>query len=213
MSDTELQTARRWERADEQARAVLAAAPPRPASISIVLAITVVVLAVQVASAVVFAPGSTGRFVMLVVGALAGFGVVITDAVRARRAGRRGTVPVTRSLSRRERHAVDRAVRRRVLAPDDRLSVVRAAAVQTASGRALPAVVGNVVLFTALATSGVAFWYLYLSCAIVAVVALVIATSDVFVARRYLAGDPVRPRSGPMPDRNPGTRSGRSAAS
>ncbi|OII24212.1 hypothetical protein BIV03_10305 [Curtobacterium sp. MCBA15_016] len=214
MTDTAARAASRWALAEERARLVLDAQPPRRLPIAtLTVAFAAAVLAL-IAAALVFAPDSDGRWVAATVGVGVGFAVVILDSSRTFRSSRHPErLPVTRSLSGRERHAVDRAIRGRVDAPDERLDVVRATAVQSSSGRALLSTGGGLVLLTSVAVSNIVFWPLYLAAAIAAAVAVGFAFRDVVVARRYLAGDPVDPRSGPLPDRNRGTRSGRSAGS
>lgn len=214
MTDTAALAASRWALAEERARLVLDAQPPRRLPIAtLTVAFAAAVLAL-IAAALVFAPDSDGRWVAATVGVGVGFAVVILDSSRTFRSSRHPErLPVTRSLSGRERHAVDRAIRGRVDAPDERLDVVRATAVQSSSGRALLSTGGGLVLLTSVAVSNIVFWPLYLAAAIAAAVAVGFAFRDVVVARRYLAGDPVDPRSGPLPDRNRGTRSGRSAGS
>lgn len=214
MTDTAALAASRWALAEERARLVLDAQPPRRLPIAtLTVAFAAAVLAL-IAAALVFAPDSDGRWVAATVGVGVGFAVVILDSSRTFRSSRHPErLPVTRSLSGRERHAVDRAIRGRVDAPDERLDVVRATAVQSSSGRALLSTGGGLVLLTSVAVSNILFWPLYLAAAIAAAVAVGFAFRDVVVARRYLAGDPVDPRSGPLPDRNRGTRSGRSAGS
>ncbi|MFJ2979367.1 hypothetical protein ACIPEP_10960 [Curtobacterium sp. NPDC087082] len=214
MTDTAARAASRWALAEERARLVLDAQPPRRLPIAtLTVAFAAAVLAL-IAAALVFAPDSDGRWVAATVGVGVGFAVVILDSSRTFRSSRHlERLPVTRSLSGRERHAVDRAIRGRVDAPDERLDVVRATAVQSSSGRALLSTGGGLVLLTSVAVSNIFFWPLYLAAAIAAAVAVGFGFRDVVVARRYLAGDPVDPRSGPLPDRNCGTRSGRSAGS
>lgn len=214
MTDTAARAASRWALAEERARLVLDAQPPRRLPIAtLTVAFAAAVLAL-IAAALVFAPDTNGRWVTATVGVGVGFAVVILDSSRTSRSSRHPErLPVTRSLSGRERHAVDRAIRGRVDAPDERLDVVRATAVQSSSGRALLSTGGGLVLLTSVAVSNIVFWPLYLAAAIAAAVAVGFAFRDVVVARRYLAGDPVDPRSGPLPDRNRGTRSGRSAGS
>ncbi|WP_336697779.1 hypothetical protein [Curtobacterium sp. USHLN213] len=214
MTDTAARAASRWALAEERARLVLDAQPPSRLPIAtLTFAFAAAVLAL-IAAALVFAPDSDGRWVAATVGVGVGFAVVILDSSRTFRSSRRPErLPVTRSLSGRERHAVDRAIRGRVDAPDERLDVVRATAVQSSSGRALLSTGGGLVLLTSVAVSNILFWPLYLAAAIAAAVAVGFGFRDVVVARRYLAGDPVDPRSGPLPDRNRATRSGRSAGS
>ncbi|MCT9620021.1 hypothetical protein [Curtobacterium sp. C2H10] len=214
MTDTAARAASRWALAEERARLVLDAQPPRRLPIAtLTVAFAAAVLAL-IAAALVFAPDSDGRWVAATVGVGVGFAVVILDSSRTFRSSRHPErLPVTRSLSGRERHAVDRAIRGRADAPDERLDVVRATAVQSSSGRALLSTGGWLVLMTSVAVSSIFFWPLYLAAAIAAAVAVGFGFRDVVVARRYLTGDPVDPRSGPLPDRNRATRSGRSAGS
>jgi hypothetical protein len=214
MTDTAARAGARWALADEQARIELDAQPPRRLSIAavvVVIAAAVIGLAVV---ALVSPPDSDKRSATAVVGAVVGLAVVVIDATltyRSRRHPER--VPVTRALSGRERHAIDRVVRGRLVAPDERLDTVRATAVQSSGGRALLSTGGFLVLPTSTAVSGGFPWPLYVAAAFAAAVAFGFAVRDVVVARRYLDGDPVEPRSGPLPDRNRATRSGRSAGS
>lgn len=214
MTDTAARAASRWALAEERARLVLAAPPPRRLPIATLTVAFAAALLALIAAAQVFAPDSDGRWVAATVGVGVGFAVVILDSSRTFRSSRHPErLPVTRSLSGRERHAVDRAIRGRVDAPDERRDVVRATAVQSSSGRALLSTGGGLVLLTSVAVSNILFWPLYVAAAIAAAVAVGFGFRDVVVARRYLADDPVDPRSGPLPDRNRATRSGRSAGS
>ncbi|MGN6408652.1 MAG: hypothetical protein ACTHMH_09905 [Curtobacterium sp.] len=214
MTDTAARAGARWTLADEQARIVLDARPTRRLSIAAVTVVVAAAVIGLVVAALVFPLDSDGRSATAVVGAVVGLAVVIIDATltyRSRRPPER--VPVTRGLSGRERHAIDRVIRGRLVAPAERLDIVRATAVQSSGGRALLSTGGYVVLLTSTAVAGGFPWPLYVAAAIAAAVAFGFAVHDVVVARRYLDGDPVEPRSGPLPDRNPATRSGRSAGS
>lgn len=115
--------------------------------------------------------------------------MVVVETIRTVRARTRHPEwePVTKSLSGRERYAVERVIRGRAVAPDDRLDIVRATARQTAAGRAVVAVVGQLVLFTSIAVSGIGFWMIYVAVAIAWLVAVVFAFRSVIVARRYVA--------------------------
>ncbi|WP_439693806.1 hypothetical protein ACRQ4B_06130 [Curtobacterium sp. SP.BCo] len=215
MTDTAAAAEWRWAQADEQARLVLAAPPLRHVSIPLVVGGLVAVLAVLIGIASVSDPESAGRWVTGIAGAVVGLGLIGVDVVstvqgRTRHPER---AAVTRSLSGRERHAVDRVIRGRVTAPDDRAAVVLGTAVQTAAGRSLPSVTGQVVLFTGVAVSGTWIWFLYTAAAVVSAMAVAVAIRDVVLARWYLAAEPERLRSRPLPDRNSGTRSGRSGGS
>ncbi|MDP4332640.1 hypothetical protein Q7F20_04605 [Curtobacterium sp. A7_M15] len=214
MTDTAARAGARWALADEQARIVLDARPPRRLSIA---AVVVVVAAAVIGLAVVALVSpldSDGRVATTAAGAVIGLAVVIVDASRTYRSRRHPErLPVTRALSGRERHAIDRVVRGRLVAPDERLGIVHAAAVQSSSGRALLSTGGFLVLLTSTAVAGGFPWPLYVAAAFAAAIAFGFAVRDVVVARRYLDGHPVELRSGPLPDRNRATRSGRSAGS
>lgn len=144
MTDTAAAAEWRWARAHEQARLVLAAAPPRWVSLPWLAAALVVTLVVLVGVALASGPESTVRWAVAIAGVVAGFGVLVFETARMVRGRTRHPEeqPVGRALSGRERYAVDRVIRGRTVAPDDRLDVVRATARQTAAGRALVAVAG-----------------------------------------------------------------------
>ena len=91
-------------------------------------AVAVAVVAL-VGTALTFAPGSTGRWVTGIVGMVVGLALVLTDVVRTARARSQHPelAPVTKHLSPRERSAVQRLIRGRVQAPEDRVDVVRRA--------------------------------------------------------------------------------------
>ena len=188
MTDTAAAAEWRWTQAAEQARLVLATAPPRWVSLSRLAGVLVVALVLLVGIALAFGPDSTVRWAVAMGGGVAGLGVVV-ETIRTVRARTRHPEwePVTKSLSGRERYAVERVIRGRVVAPDDRLDVVRATARQTAAGRAVVAVVGQLLLFTSIAVSGTGFWIIYVAVAIASLVAVVFAFRSVVVARRYVA--------------------------
>ncbi|WP_144710352.1 hypothetical protein [Curtobacterium pusillum] len=209
MTDSAAQAEGRWALADEQAQRALAGPAPRRVSLPIVAG-GGVSLVVLIGVALSFPPESTGRLVTGVVGAAAGFGLFFTDAVRAirDRSRRPERTAVTKSLSPREQRAVQRVIRRRQEAPDDRLDVVRAAAAQAAAGRGLPMTVGLVLAWTSGASMGTPTSIPYAVVAGIGVVTTIVALRDVVLARRYLAETPAGDRSRPLPDRNRGTRSG-----
>ncbi|MFJ3035150.1 hypothetical protein ACIPC2_12165 [Curtobacterium pusillum] len=189
MTDTAAAAEWRWTQAAEQARLVLATAPPRWVSLPRLAGVLVVTLVLLVGIALAFGPDSTVRWAVAIGGSVAGLGVVVVETIRTVRARTRHPEwePVTKLLSGRERYAVERVVRGRAVAPDDRLDVVRATARQTAAGRAVVAVVGQLVLFTSIAVSGIGFWMIYVAVAIAWLVAVVFAFRSVIVARRYVA--------------------------
>lgn len=180
----------RWHVAAEQANRVLSAQPPRRVSVPIIATGAGGALVVLVGVAIVLGPGSVGRFVVAGVAAVIGLVIVIADAVRLAR-----KQPVTRPLLPRERSAVQRVIRRRETAPDDRLDVVRAAALQTSGGVGLTSACGQVLLFTGIALASPSLGLLYALVAALWVCNLVVVLRSVVLANRYLEADPVHLRN------------------
>lgn len=191
MTDAEAQAAWRWVVADEQARAVLTDDAPRRIPAALVLGALAVVIVALVVTAVTLPSDAVGRYVFCMTVACLGLCAVVVDLVVGVIARRRGTGrdPVVKPLSRREQSAVRRAITGRVAAPENRL-VVRAAAVQTATGAGLVSASGRLLVFTALSVSSTALWFVYVVVAALAFVALVVVVHQVAAARRYLDAHP-----------------------
>lgn len=193
MTDTAAQAEWRWALAEHQARLVFEHPAPRRRSLPLIAGAVAVAVVALVGTALTFAPESTGRWVTGIVGMVVGLALVLTDVVRTARARSRHPelAPVTKHLSPRERSAVQRAIRGRVRAPEDRVDVVRASALQVAGGLVIPSSAGQLLLFTGIAVSGVTLWPLYTVVATLWAVPLVIALRDAALARRYLERAPV----------------------
>lgn len=188
MTDTAAAAEWRWTQADEQARLVLESDPRHRASIPLALGVLAAAELVLVVVALSFDPESVGRWVTAMVGAVVGLAVVIVEVIRTVVDGARypERQAVIKGLLTREQSAVSRAIRRRSPVPDDRLDVVRAAAVQQARGRTLPAACAPFLLWTALAVSGADLWPMYTAVAALWGVAGIHAFREVLLARRYL---------------------------
>lgn len=156
------------------------------------MSVSVVVELALLVTAVVLPPDAPVRWLLATVVASVALIVFIASVIVAVR--RRGTPdgqPVIGSLSAREQRAVKRVVRGRGTAPDDRRTVVRAAAVQMAAADGLPGLYAYPILWSALAASGVStFSVLYLLPAVAAVGSLVGTVRDAALARRLLADEP-----------------------
>jgi hypothetical protein len=218
VTDTASATEWRWARADEQARVVLAAERPRRFPVLAVAALVAVVLVVVLGVALATPPDSAPRWTVAVVGAVLGLAMVGVDVARTVRGRRRRPelLPVISSLTGREQRAVGRAVHGRVVAPADRLRVVRAAAVQTASGQGVLVALGLLLVIGSVAgtgAGGTGSWFVVAAAAVVQLVSAVVALRAVAAARRFLGPEPVDARRSSLSDRNPGTRSGRSDGS
>ncbi|OEI68373.1 hypothetical protein Cus16_2044 [Curtobacterium sp. ER1/6] len=186
----------RWDLAEQRARLVLrrfaAGRGPRPARRALLVSVSVVVELALLVTAVVLPPDAPVRWLLATVVASVALIVFIASVIVAvRRRGTPDRQPVIGSLSAREQRAVKRVVRGRGTAPDDRRTVVRAAAVQMAAADGLPGLYAYPVLWSALAASGVSsLSVLYLLPAVAAVGSLVGTARDAALARRLLADEP-----------------------
>ncbi len=150
----------RWDLAEQRARLVLrrfaAGRGPRPARRALLVSVSVVVELALLVTAVVLPPDAPVRWLLATVVASVALIVFIASVIVAvRRRGTPDRQPVIGSLSAREQRAVKRVVRGRGTAPDDRRTVVRAAAVQMAAADGLPGLYAYPILWSALAASGV----------------------------------------------------------
>lgn len=195
---TEAQTAadRRWADAEIRAKAYLA--QPRDRRVlpirGFVLAVALVI-ALLVLVGVALPPDSDARLMLSTVGLSIAVLILVVEVIRAVRFRRRAERTVVReqvvaSLLQREQRAVSRAAVGQADAPADRRIVVDAVATELASGDGLPMLAGQLVVWTALAVSGVSFWPLYLVGVLVAAVQFVWTTRSAMLAQRYLAASP-----------------------
>ncbi len=195
---TEAQTAadRRWADAEIRAKAYLA--QPRDRRVlpirGFVLAVALVI-ALLVLVGVALPPDSDARLMLSTVGLSIAVLILVVEVIRAVRFRRRAGRTVVReqvvaSLLQREQRAVSRAAVGQADAPADRRIVVDAVATELASGDGLPMLAGQLVVWTALAVSGVSFWPLYLVGVLVAAVQFVWTTRSAMLAQRYLAASP-----------------------
>lgn len=160
------------------------------------MSVSVVVELALLVTAVVLPPDALVRWLLATVVASVALIVFIASVIVAvRRRGTPDRQPVVGSLSAREQRAVKRVVRGRGTAPDDRRTVVRAAAVQMAAADGLPGLYAYPILWSALAASGVStLSVLYLLPAVAAVGSLVGTVRDAALARRLLADEPAADR-------------------
>lgn len=188
MTDTVERAEQRWAAAEARALDVLALPATRRFSVARATALLVLPAALVLVVGLVFPPDSTGRWVVAWTGLAAYTAVLIASLVVAARDRRRGRVspPVTDVLLPREQDAVRRVVRECERAPEDRLDIVRAAAVQRARTPAI-------ALHAAIVTFGAAavlvagdFWVLNAGWAAVGLGSGAISVRSAFLAQRYL---------------------------
>lgn len=196
MTETQTAADQRWADAETRARAYLA--QPRNRRVlpirGFVLAVALT-LALLVVISFTLPPGSDARLTLSAIGAGIAVLVLVAEVIRAIRFRRRAGLAVVRvqvlaSLLQREQRAVSRAAMGTTEAPADRRIVVDAVATDLASGDGLPMLAGQLVVWTALAVSGVTFWPLYLVGVLVAAVQFVWTTRSAMLAQRYLAASP-----------------------
>ncbi|MFJ4294952.1 hypothetical protein [Curtobacterium sp. NPDC089689] len=189
MTDTVERAEQRWAAAEARALDVLALPAPRRFSVARATALLVLPAALVLVVGLVFPPDSTGRWAIAWTGLVAYTAVLVASLVLAARDRRRGRVspPVTDVLLPREQDALRRVIRERERAPEDRLDVVRATALQrvrTAS-TVLPAAIVTIGAAAALVAGDL--WALNAGWAVVGLGSGAISIRSASTAQRYLA--------------------------
>ncbi|MEK6311730.1 MULTISPECIES: hypothetical protein [Curtobacterium] len=188
MTDTVERAEQRWGAAEARALDVLALPGPRRFSVVRSIALLVLPAVLVLVVGLAFPPGSAGRWTVAWTGSVAYAVVLVASLMLATRDRRRGRVslPVTDVLLPLEQDAVRRVIRERERAPEDRLDIVRATAVQ---GVRTPAI----VLQAALVTFGAAgvlvaddFWLVSAGWAVAGLVTGALSIRSAFLAQRYL---------------------------
>ncbi|MFJ4221275.1 hypothetical protein [Curtobacterium luteum] len=188
MTDTVDRAEQRWAVAHDRARDVLALPAPRRFSVVRASALLVLPAAIVLAVGFAFPAGSTGRDVVAWAGA-AGAALLLVSLVVAAIRGRRprgGTLRVDEVLVPTERAALRRVIRLREHAPEDRLAVVRAVAIQRVRRPVLGVWSVYALVAAGAVVAGSAVWVLSLAWIVVAVVATAAAIWSAAVAQRYL---------------------------
>lgn len=190
----------RWAESEERARAVSVQSPGAVLQVRWSVLAIVLVLVVLGGGAIVLPAGSDARFtlsaVVAALGFVAGFSEPVQVGIRRKRNGAAARpAPVLAPLQQREQRAVTAAATGRRAAPADRLAIVRARAVELADGTGLQLTMGLVVVWAAVAFSGVTLWPVYLAGGIAAAGQFALTVRSVVLARRYLDADPVHLRN------------------
>lgn len=154
---------RRWAESEERARAVSAQPPGAVLQVRWFVLAIVLVLVVLGVGAIVLPAGSDARFTLSAVvaglGFVAGLSEAVQVSIRRRRNGVAARpVAVLAPLQQREQRAVTAAATGRRAAPTDRLAIVRARAVELTDGTGIQLTAGLVVVWAAVAFSGVTLW-------------------------------------------------------
>ena len=203
----------RWAESEERARAVSVQSPGAVLQVRWSVLAIVLVLVVLGGGAIVLPAGSDARFTLSAVVAALGFVAGLSEPVqvgirRSRNGAAARPAPVLAPLQQREQRAVTAAATGRRAAPADRLAIVRARAVELADGTGLQLTMGLVVVWAAVAFSGVTLWPVYLAGGIAAVGQFALTVRSVVLARRYLDADPVHLRNHDARSGNGDTPSG-----
>jgi len=191
---------RRWAESEERARAVSAQSPGAVLQVRWFVLAIVLVLVVLGVGAIVLPAGSDARFTLSAVvaglGFVAGLSEAVQVSIRRRRNGVAARpVAVLAPLQQREQRAVTAAATGRRAAPTDRLAIVRARAVELIDGTGIQLTAGLVVVWAAVAFSGVTLWPVYLAGGIAAAGQFAWTARSAVLARRYLDAHPVHLRN------------------
>ena len=191
---------RRWAESEERARAVSAQSPGPVLKVRWFVLAIVLVLVVLGVGAIVLPAGSDARFTLSAVvaglGFVAGLSEAVQVSIRRRRNGVAARpVAVLAPLQQREQRAVTAAATGRRAAPTDRLAIVRARAVELTDGTGIQLTGGLVVVWAAVAFSGVTLWPVYLAGGIAAAGQFAWTARSAVLARRYLDAHPVHLRN------------------
>ncbi|MBO9042113.1 hypothetical protein [Curtobacterium flaccumfaciens] len=190
----------RWAESEERARAVSVQSPGAVLHVRWSVLAIVLVLVVLGGGAIVLPAGSDARFTLSAVVAALGFVAGLSEPVqvsirRKRNGAAARPAPVLAPLQQREQRAVTAAATGRRAAPADRLAIVRARAVELADGTGLQLTMGLVVVWVAVAFSGVTLWPVHLAGGIAAAGQFALTVRSAVLARRYLDADPVHLRN------------------
>jgi len=190
----------RWAESEERARAVSVQSPGAVLQVRWFVLTIVLVLVVLGGGAIVLPAGSDARFTLSAVVAALGFVAGLSEPVQVGIRRRRNGVgarpaPVLAPLQQREQRAVTAAATGRRAAPADRLAIVRARAVELTDGTGIQLTAGLVVVWAAVAFSGVTLWPVYLAGGIAAAGQFAWTARSAVLARRYLDADPVHLRN------------------
>ncbi|WIE79728.1 hypothetical protein [Curtobacterium sp. MCSS17_016] len=191
---------RRWAESEQRARAVSAQPPGAVLQVRWFVLAIVLVLVVLGVGAIVLPAGSDARFTLSAVvaglGFVAGLSEAVQVSIRRRRNGVAARpVAVLAPLQQREQRAVTAAATGRRAAPTDRLAIVRARAVELTDGTGIQLTAGLVVVWAAVAFSGVTLWPVYLAGGIAAAGQFAWTARSAVLARRYLDAHPVHLRN------------------
>jgi hypothetical protein len=191
---------RRWAESEERARAVSARSPGAVLQVRWFVLAIVLVLVVLGVGAIVLPASSDARFALSAVVAALAFVAGVSEAVRVgirrrRNGASTGAGGAAAPLQQREQRAVTAAATGRRAAPADRLTIVRARAVELADGTGLQLTMGLVVVWAAVAFSGVTLWPVYLAGGIAAAGQFAWTARAAVLARRYLDAHPVHLRN------------------
>ncbi|PZE59669.1 hypothetical protein DEJ04_07520 [Curtobacterium sp. MCLR17_044] len=191
---------RRWAESEQRARAVSAQPPGAVLQVRWFVLAIVLVLVVLAVGAIVLPAGSDARFTLSAVvaglGFVAGLSEAVQVSIRRRRNGVAARpVAVLAPLQQREQRAVTAAATGRRAAPTDRLAIVRARAVELTDGTGIQLTAGLVVVWAAVAFSGVTLWPVYLAGGIAAAGQFAWTARSAVLARRYLDAHPVHLRN------------------
>lgn len=190
----------RWAESEERARAVSVQSPGAVLQVRWSVLAIVLVLVVLGGGAIVLPAGSDARFTLSAVVAALGFVAGLSEPVqvgirRKRNGAAARPAPVLAPLQQREQRAVTAAATGRRAAPADRLAIVRARAVELADGTGLQLTMGLVVVWVAVAFSGVTLWPVHLAGGIAAAGQFALTARSAVLARRYLDAHPVHLRN------------------
>jgi len=191
---------RRWAESEERARAVSAQSPGPVLKVRWFVLAIVLVLVVLGVGAIVLPAGSDARFtlsaVVTALGFVAGLSEAVQVSIRRRRNGVTARpVAVLAPLQQHEQRAVTAAATGRRAAPADRLAIVRARAVELADSTGIQLTAGLVVVWAAVAFSGVTLWPVYLAGGIAAAGQFALTARSAVLARRFLDAHPVHLRN------------------
>ncbi|MBF4628216.1 hypothetical protein [Curtobacterium flaccumfaciens] len=190
----------RWAESEERARAVSVQSPGAVLQVRWFVLTIVLVLVVLGGGAIVLPAGSDARFTLSAVVAALGFVAGLSEPVqvgirRKRNGAAARPAPVLGPLQQREQRAVTAAATGRRAAPADRLAIVRARAVELTEGTGIQLTAGLVVVWAAVAFSGVTLWPVYLAGGIAAAGQFALTARSRVLARRYLDAHPVHLRN------------------
>ena len=203
----------RWAESEERARAVSVQSPGAVLQVRWFVLTIVLVLVVLGGGAIVLPAGSDARFTLSAVVAALGFVAGLSEPVqvgirRKRNGAAARPAPVLAPLQQREQRAVTAAATGRRAAPADRLAIVRARAVELTDGTGIQLTAGLVVVWAAVAFSGVTLWPVYLAGGIATAGQFAWTARSAVLACRYIDAHPVHLRNHDARSGNGDTPSG-----